>query len=64
VQFTLGVLNVVLGEHAVLIVAHLVTGTLLWASVILIALRLAFVPHPVGVGAAVRRTAEPTAAAA
>jgi heme A synthase len=63
-QFTLGVLNVVLGEHAVLIVAHLVTATLLWAGVVLIALRLAFVPQPAGAGAAVRGSAEPTTAAA
>jgi heme A synthase len=45
-QFTLGALNVWLGEHGALIVAHLTTGTLLWASVISIAFRLAWLPSP------------------
>jgi heme A synthase len=45
-QFILGVLNVRLGEHGPLIVAHLTTGTLLWAAVISIAFRLAWLPSP------------------
>jgi len=64
-QFTLGVLNVLLGEHAVLIVAHLVTGTLLWGTVVLIAIRLAWLPQPAGaVAARAGSRAQPTAAAA
>ncbi len=43
-QFLLGALNVWLGEHGPLIVAHLTTGTLLWATVISIAYRLAWLP--------------------
>jgi heme A synthase len=45
-QFTLGALNVWLGEHGPLIVAHLTTGTLLWAAVVSIAYRLAWLPSP------------------
>ncbi len=44
VQLLLGGLNVWLGEHAVLIVAHLTTGTLLWIAVIEIGYRLAWFP--------------------
>jgi heme A synthase len=43
-QLLLGALNVWLGEHAVLIVTHLATATLLWASVVSIAYRLAWLP--------------------
>jgi heme A synthase len=43
-QFMLGALNVWLGEHGPLIVAHLTTGTLLWATVISIAYKLAWLP--------------------
>jgi heme A synthase len=43
-QFLLGALNVWLGEHGPLIVAHLTTGTLLWATVISIAFKLAWLP--------------------
>ena len=43
-QFMLGVPNVWLGEHGPLIVAHLTTGTLLWAAVISIAYKLAWLP--------------------
>ena len=46
-QFTLGALNVWLGEHGVLIVAHLTTGTLLWAAVISLAYKLAWLPSGV-----------------
>ncbi len=45
-QFALGVLNVMLGKHAALVVAHLATGTLLWASVLLIAYTFAWVRVP------------------
>src|SRR3954454_4701122 len=41
-QFMLGALNVWLGEHGPLIVAHLTTGTLLWATVISITYKLAW----------------------
>jgi heme A synthase len=44
-QFMLGALNVWLGEHGPLIVAHLTTGTLLWATVISIAYKLAWLPR-------------------
>ena len=43
-QFMLGALNVWLGEHGPLIVAHLTTGTLLWAAVISITYKLAWLP--------------------
>ncbi len=46
-QFMLGALNVWLGEHGPLIVAHLTTGTLLWATVISIAFKLAWLPSGV-----------------
>jgi len=62
-QLLLGGLNVWLGEHATLIVAHLVVATLLWASVISIAYRVAWLPNP----AAARKRApraEASAAAA
>jgi heme A synthase len=43
-QFMLGALNVWLGEHGPLIVAHLTTGSLLWATVVVIAYKLAWLP--------------------
>jgi heme A synthase len=46
-QLLLGALNVWLGEHATLIVAHLFVATLLWASVVSIAYKLAWLPSPV-----------------
>jgi heme A synthase len=62
-QFTLGALNVWLGEHGPLIVAHLTTGTLLWAAVISIAYKLAWLPS--AASSAVRAPrAEASAAAA
>jgi heme A synthase len=45
-QLLLGALNVWLGEHAALIVAHLTVATLLWATVVSIAYRLAWLPSP------------------
>jgi heme A synthase len=45
-QLLLGGLNVWVGEHAWLIVAHLATATLLWAAVISIAYRVAWLPSP------------------
>jgi heme A synthase len=45
-QLLLGALNVWLGEHATLIVAHLLVATLLWASIVSIAFRLAWLPSP------------------
>jgi heme A synthase len=58
VQVLLGALNVWLGEHAVLIVAHLITATLLWSTIMIIAFRLAWAPAAVASQAAPR--AEPT----
>ena len=43
-QVLLGALNVWLGEHPSLVVAHLTVATLLWSSVLLIAYTLAFAP--------------------
>jgi heme A synthase len=43
-QVLLGGMNVWLGEHPTLVVAHLTTATLLWSSVLLVAYILAFVP--------------------
>jgi heme A synthase len=45
-QILLGALNVWLGEHGPLIVAHLATATLLWATVVSIAFRVAWLPSP------------------
>jgi heme A synthase len=62
-QFTLGALNVWLGEHGPLIVAHLTAGTLLWAAVISITYKLAWLP--IGVPSRERAPrAEASAAAA
>jgi heme A synthase len=47
-QVLLGALNVWLGEHAGLVIAHLIVGTLVWASVVYAALELVPVPEPVG----------------
>ena len=62
-QLLLGGLNVWLGEHATLIVAHLAVATLLWASVISIAYRVAWLPSPVAARKRAPR-AEASAAAA
>lgn len=59
-QIALGVLNVTEGEHAGLIVAHLVVATLLWSTLLLFAYRFAFAPAPVG---ATARPAGPRTAA-
>jgi heme A synthase len=45
-QVLLGGMNVWLGEHASLIVAHLTVATLLWATVVSIAYRLAWLRSP------------------
>jgi heme A synthase len=62
-QVLLGGLNVWLGEHAWLIVAHLATATLLWATVISIAYRVAWLPTPASARERAPR-AEASAAAA
>jgi heme A synthase len=46
-QLLLGALNVWLGEHATLIVAHLTVATLLWATIVSIGYRLAWLSSPV-----------------
>jgi len=61
-QLALGALNVWLGEHATLIVAHLFVATLLWSTVLLIAYRLAWSPAPALAPAA--PTTKPTTAMA
>jgi heme A synthase len=62
-QLLLGALNVWLGEHATLIVAHLAVGTLLWAAVVSIAYRIAWLHRASGVRERAPR-AEASAAAA
>ena len=62
VQLTLGALNVWLGEHATLIVAHLFIATLLWGTTLLIAYRLAWSPAP-ALSPAAPRTKPTTAVA-
>ncbi len=64
-QVLLGALNVWLGEHATLIVAHLVTATLLWSTLVLIGYRFALAPAPAGApaGAKSPRAQSATAAA-
>jgi heme A synthase len=62
VQVLLGALNVWLGEHAGLVVAHLTLATLLWATVVHAALQL--VPAPQGVGERPPRARAEEAAAA
>jgi heme A synthase len=47
-QILLGALNVWLGKHAELVVAHLTVGTLLWSTVVYAALELVPVPDAVG----------------
>lgn len=62
-QVALGALNVLLEEHAALIVAHLIVATLLWSTVLLIAYTLAFAPAPAGALASSRAPSTKTAAA-
>jgi heme A synthase len=62
-QLLLGALNVWLGEHATLVVAHLTMATLLWGSLLLLAFRLAWAPVRVTEGSRAPR-AEASAAAA
>ena len=62
VQILLGALNVWLGEHAGLIVAHLAVGTLLWSVVVIAA--TSFVPVSAPAGERVRRTQTAAGAAA
>ncbi len=45
-QLLLGALNVWLGKHASLVVAHLTVGTLLWSTVLLIGMRYAWAGAP------------------
>ena len=47
IQLLLGALNVWLGKHPVLIVAHLTVGTLLWAAAVSTTLRLSPAPETV-----------------
>jgi cytochrome c oxidase assembly protein subunit 15 len=45
-QVLLGAINVWAGEHAWLVVAHLVGGTLLWSSLVQVSLLALEAPHP------------------
>jgi heme A synthase len=56
VQIVVGALNVWLDEYEVLIVTHLTLGTLLWATLVGLALQLYRVPAPSGAPAAAART--------
>ncbi len=61
-QVLLGALNVWLGEHATLVVAHLAVGTLLWVSLVYFALLVAGAPRPAEAGARELRSVQPAAA--
>jgi heme A synthase len=56
-QFTLGVLNVVLGEYEALIAAHLTAATLLWGALTAVTIQLFRVPAPVAADAPQRSRA-------
>jgi heme A synthase len=60
-QVLVGALNVWLDEYEALIVTHLALGTLLWASVVGLALQLYRVPAPVAAPAAARQAEAVTA---
>jgi heme A synthase len=45
-QLLLGVLNVLLGKHASLVVAHLTVATLLWSTILVIGMRFAWIGDP------------------
>ena len=62
-QVLLGAVNVWTGEHATLIVAHLITATLLWGTVVLLAYRFALAPAPELAGGRGATRATPQAAA-
>jgi heme A synthase len=62
-QLLLGALNVWLGEHATLVVAHLTMATLLWGCLLLVAFRLGWAPARVTEGSRATR-AEAAGAAA
>lgn len=62
-QLLLGGLNVWLGEHPTLIVAHLAVATMIWAAVVSIASRVAWLPSPAAARERAPR-AEASAAAA
>lgn len=62
-QVVLGALNVLLEEHAALIVAHLFIATLLWGTLLLIAYTLAWAPAPASAGARAQREPVPAATA-
>jgi heme A synthase len=46
-QVLLGAINVWAGEHAWLVVAHLLGGTLLWSSMVYVSLLAHAAPRPV-----------------
>jgi heme A synthase len=63
-QVLLGALNVWLGEHATLIVAHLMTATLLWTTLVTITYRFVLAPKPATATAHARSPRASTSVAA
>jgi heme a synthase len=61
-QLLLGALNVWLGKHPGLIVAHLLTGTLLWVAALSVVLRLSPAPAPSAEPASARAEGSPVTA--
>jgi heme A synthase len=61
-QVLLGALNVWLGEHASLVVAHLAVGALLWISLVYFTLLVVGAPQPAEAGARRKPSAQPAAA--
>jgi heme A synthase len=61
-QVLLGALNVWLGEHASLVVAHLAVGALLWVSLVYFTLLVVGAPQPAEAGARRKPSVQPAAA--
>jgi heme a synthase len=61
-QVSLGALNVWLGEHATLVVAHLAVGALLWVSLVYFTLMVVGAPEPAEAGARRKPSAQPATA--
>jgi heme A synthase len=61
-QVLLGALNVWLGEHAWLVIAHLAVGALLWVTLFYFTMLVVGAPQPAEAGARRRTSAQPLAA--
>jgi len=61
-QVLLGALNVWLGEHAWLVVAHLAVGALLWVSLVYFTLLVVGAPQPAEAAARQKRSVQPATA--